>query len=579
MVEFRGFSINFRGPIPAISCMLNLEVPNIGLPRIMAMSKIGWDDRNARGVLPPIRVAGIVPTFLLALLAWSDVAWDSHVASADAGDRPVAALEWPVVMTQVAPVAARSADVRRSDDSLADRTFRKDWGDGARLLLVEPDGSVRRLAESFQSACDPEVSFDGKRILFAGRPTADASWGIYELRLDRSTIRHVLSIDGACRNPRYLSTLYTIVSDQPWYQILFVGRSDRSARRHGGSELYSCKLDGSELTRLTGTLSVTADPILMPDGRVLFASWQSTVPMMIDRGRFRLFAMNLDGTDYATYAGNQGLRIQQMPCLTTGGLLVCVESKDMAADGSGMLGSFLLRRPLHSYRPITTAGAGLFHSPAPLPDGTILVSWRSAGLGQGDSGRTHGVYRFDLATRTMVRIYDDPRFDEIQTQVICPRSEPDGRSSVVRRSDRHGELYCLDAYTSDQKFAPGSLRRVRVLQGMASAEPGPGGADGPPGIGRRILGEVPVESDGSFRVKVPANMPIQLQLLDAQGQTLRSCRWIWARNREPRGCIGCHEDGERTPENRFVEALKESSMLLESPADAAMESEDEKPGP
>ena len=42
-----------------------------------------------------------------------------------------------------------------------------------------------------------------------------------------------------------------------------------------------------------------------------------------------------------------------------------------------------------------------------------------------------------------------------------------------------------------------------------------------------------------------------VELLDEAGMALRSCGWIWVRNRETRGCIGCHEDGERAPENRF----------------------------
>ena len=39
---------------------------------------------------------------------------------------------------------------------------------------------------------------------------------------------------------------------------------------------------------------------------------------------------------------------------------------------------------------------------------------------------------------------------------------------------------------------------------------------------------------------------LQLQLLDSQGLALRTCSWIWAKNHEPRGCIGCHEPPDRT---------------------------------
>jgi len=79
---------------------------------------------------------------------------------------------------------------------------------------------------------------------------------------------------------------------------------------------------------------------------------------------------------------------------------------------------------------------------------------------------------------------------------------------------------------------------------------------------RRVLAEVAVEDDGSFNIAVPADTPIQLQLLDGNGLALRSCAWIWARNHESRGCIGCHEDGELTPEDRFAKALATGSVIV-----------------
>ena len=75
-------------------------------------------------------------------------------------------------------------------------------------------------------------------------------------------------------------------------------------------------------------------------------------------------------------------------------------------------------------------------------------------------------------------------------------------------------------------------------------------------IPRRLLGEVEVQADGSFHLSIPANIPLELQLIDQQGMALRTCGWIWSKNVEARGCIGCHEDGESTPHNLFTEGLK-----------------------
>jgi hypothetical protein len=76
---------------------------------------------------------------------------------------------------------------------------------------------------------------------------------------------------------------------------------------------------------------------------------------------------------------------------------------------------------------------------------------------------------------------------------------------------------------------------------------------------------VNIEDDGSFQLQVPANTPIQLQALDKDGVALRSCAWIWAKNKENRGCIGCHEDPERAPENVLGKALGKPAIQLTLP--------------
>jgi hypothetical protein len=76
-----------------------------------------------------------------------------------------------------------------------------------------------------------------------------------------------------------------------------------------------------------------------------------------------------------------------------------------------------------------------------------------------------------------------------------------------------------------------------------------------------------VEADGSFNVEIPADTPVQLQVLDEEGLAVASCRWIWVKQSENRGCIGCHEDPELTPENRFVLAVRQPGKVLAPPVE------------
>ncbi|MEK7798670.1 MAG: hypothetical protein AAB297_02480, partial [Acidobacteriota bacterium] len=61
----------------------------------------------------------------------------------------------------------------------------------------------------------------------------------------------------------------------------------------------------------------------------------------------------------------------------------------------------------------------------------------------------------------------------------------------------------------------------------------------------------PVLPDGSFFVEVPADTPLRLTLLHRDGRPLAAlASGIWVRPNENRGCIGCHEERDRAPENR-----------------------------
>jgi hypothetical protein len=107
----------------------------------------------------------------------------------------------------------------------------------------------------------------------------------------------------------------------------------------------------------------------------------------------------------------------------------------------------------------------------------------------------------------------------------------------------YGNLLALDARESREgelKVAPATVKvETADANGAAVA-----------------LGTAPVESDGSFFVKVPGDRPIRLALLDARGAVLRQEHgWFWIRKGEQRICVGCHTGPERASENRVPAVL------------------------
>ena len=542
----------------------------LGLPSGNAVSS---DQPSPAGVPPEVRSATDESGGNSGLRAV-----DSRGPSPHAGNLAGA----PIVFTQL-PVDAQMERL----EGRGGGTLRHDYGDRGRIVRLDPDGRLTVLTEGFSSACGCDVSFDGQRVLFSAKRNAGEAWNIWEMDADGSGARQITRDAGNCRSPAYQATLYTIVSTEPWYQVMFVSDAAGLWNEQGAdldTDLYSCRLDGSDVRRLTMNPSNDMDPVQVADGRVLMASWQRMHLRRGSSGRVTLFGVNIDGADYALYAGDQGRRIKHMPCVTRDGLVVFVEADQVGWDGAGQLASIAMRRHYYSHRPISRDPKVLYHSPSPASDGGVLVSRRPA-----DGTSTHGIFHLDPHTGETRPIFNDPQAHDIHARVLEARPEPDGRSSVVDEKHLTGKFYCLNAYLTDPEHSaamrPGLIQSLRVLEGVpirrnegtghlphearATARGPEATANGMvPLVQTRLLGLVPVAEDGSFHLELPADVPVQLQTLDADGMALKTCGWIWAKPAEPRGCIGCHEDPELTPENRFVQALREPGVALTLPAEA-----------
>ncbi len=468
-----------------------------------------------------------------------------------------AELGYPVIYTRVPLDAAQWFGNARAEGMIP-----SDFYEGSQLVLLNRNGEFRVISTGFSSACDPEVSFDGKRILFSGKIAEADNWNIFEADLAAGSVRQVTRDFGNCRSPKYMSTFYTIVSPGPWYTLAFISDESGELSEYGGlrsTNLYSCNLDGTGMQRLTYNPSHDFGPLMIPDGRILYSAWQRNLPQHGPRGEIDLFSINSDGTDISLF-NRQGKLIKHMATITTDNLVLFIESNSLPWDGSGDLAGIRLNRFLKSYLPLDTE-PGLYHSPSALPDGRVMVSRRPA-----DGTGNHDIFRLDPTNGTVEPLISDARYHLLQAVAVVERPIPDGRSSVVNAKDPNGQFYCLDIRNSDSdEFSENIMkdaRKIRFLEGI----PGTSAAgDEDELLNSRILGETDISPDGSFFVEVPANIPIKAQIIDNNGMSLRSGTWIWVRNHEPRGCIGCHEDPELVPQNRMVDAVTRNPAKLTLP--------------
>lgn len=70
---------------------------------------------------------------------------------------------------------------------------------------------------------------------------------------------------------------------------------------------------------------------------------------------------------------------------------------------------------------------------------------------------------------------------------------------------------------------------------------------------REIVGYTPIQPDGSVKVKIPANVPLAISVLDVNGQRIggRHSQWISVKPGETLQCIGCHTANSQLPHGRL----------------------------
>jgi hypothetical protein len=449
-----------------------------------------------------------------------------------------------LIVVQVPASAVPRTGDRSSVSTPLDR-----YVDGARIVRVDrSSGRAIVLTPEFTAAADPDVSFDGKTIVFAGKRTAHAPWQIWTMRADGSHQAQLTRGPGPHVAPVYAGARFYLDDPQPTPQIIFA----HSAPGVGSFALYGTDMQGVVVHRLTFTPQSDFSPAVLPTGQVVFSSWQRDEDGVAADSTMGLLTVNIDGTDFMPFYGNHAPpRYKDMPAVDPAGDRVYfIESEQRAWLGGGKLAYVSWRQPFHS--DVRLSGdaddAGLFHSPAPLPDGGLLASYR-----QPDSA--FAVYRIDPESgRRLDRVFAQPGWHSIDTHVLASRPPFKGKANWLKPGVTTGVFFCLNSYRTtpgegvDGSGAPpGTIRHVRVIEGPAP----------------RILGVVPVEPDGSFHIKVPAETPITFQLLDEDYVALRSQQtWTWVMGNESRGCIGCHEDPRQSPPNRLVMAIRKPAVDL-----------------
>lgn len=403
---------------------------------------------------------------------------------------------------------------------------------GLRIISIRTGkpGSQKILTEAFFSACGPEISYDGRSMLFSAQRKENDPWQIWVMDLDNLKYRQVTSGAENCTDPAWLP------GDRMMFSRLTINDTVKSAHC-----LYTCNSDGSGLKQITFSPDDNLATTVLKDGRLLTVKQQ----LLPDQSDPMLVVMRPDGTKADMFYKDSGGRIILSGARETAdGKIVFIEyNKDGPIEGN--LISVSYNRPLHT-RINLSSGTGFdFYNVMPARPDNYLVSCRKSG------SENYALYEFDPETRSLGRlIFSDPGYNIVEVVPAAEYEQPKKLPSEVDQEVQTGLLLCQNinllnpetiGNTSDSRKA----LKIEVL-----------GIDTTYGI-------VEVEEDGSFQLKIMADTPFRIRTLDKEDNTVRGpCSWLWLRPNERRGCIGCHEDPEMVPDNIVSLAIRKSPVII-----------------
>ncbi len=434
-------------------------------------------------------------------------------------------------------------------------------GGGALKTIDLATGQVQTLLEVPEGvARDPDVSFDGTKILFSMRRNRADDYHIYEMNADGSELRQITFGSGLTDiDPIYL----------PDGRILFTSTREPKycmCNRHIMGNLFTMEADGSNMQQIGHSTLHEGHASLLPDGRIIYDRWE-----YIDRNfgdAQGVWSCNPDGTNHAVYWGNNtnspGAVLDNRAIPGTDLLLanfsschdrpwgaLAIVDRRLGLDG---------RTPVLRTWPasaIDLVGKGnydtfvgvvpKYEDPYPLSDKVFLCS-RMTGRGE-----EMGIFLLDtFGNEVLLHVEDPGCFDPMP---LGPRPRPPVIPPRIDLTKSEGYYYVENVYvgTGMETVPPGSVKYLRVVESPEKrfwTGPAWDGGTGQqaPGMAwndfnnKRIVGTAPVEADGSAYVAVPADTYVYFQLLDERGMMVQSMRsGTIVRPGETSGCVGCHD--------------------------------------
>ncbi|MGM0490736.1 MAG: discoidin domain-containing protein, partial [Planctomycetota bacterium] len=434
---------------------------------------------------------------------------------------------------------------------------------------------------------DLEVDFDGSRMMFSSIGLNQPNWRVFEMEMPPdgsfpSGVEQITPDDG--EDVGHFDSCYLADPDE----ILFCSTAvyqglpcEYGSRRMAC--LYKLNRRTGNVRQLTFEQDSDWSPTALPNGRVMYQRWEYTdLPHSNSR---ILFHMNPDGTGQMEYYGSGSYfmpsyfyarpvpgHATQVVGIATGhhgtprsGRLIVIDPALGRREAQGVVQEIPgWGKPVEPEVRDRLADFSWPHflHPYPLSEKYFITAMKP------NKGALWGIYLVDIHDN-LTLLYQEEGSAILDPIPLVGRRRPPRLADKTIAEEEQATVFLADIHQGDGlKDVPrGAVKKLRVGAYYFSSHGTGGllgsiGADGPWDI-KRVLGTVPVESDGSACFTIPANTPIFLQPLDDEGKAIQLMRsWMVGMPGETVSCAGCHESQNSVvPSKDALASLRRPSSI------------------
>lgn len=473
-------------------------------------------------------------------------------------------------------------------------------------LTVEGGRNQGRALDKTWAFLAPELSYDGREILFAA---ADTSSKRHTYEWTEENCYHIFKVqlDPQAGRGAHLVQLTDGPYDDfdpcclPNGRIVFISeRRGGFGRCHGrpvpSYTLHSMNADGSDIVMLSPHETNEWQPDVDHQGMVIYTRWD-----YVDRGFSQAhhpWITTPDGRDPRVIQGNYDRQQTNRPhfecdihpipgsskltATATGhhaqhyGSLILIDTTIPDDNHAGQVKRITPDQRFMESELRAHVDPQNYGTCRALSEQFYLCIYDPFTKADAGPANDYGIYLLDaFGNRTL--LYRDPEISCRDVIPIRPRARQNivPHLTMVGKPLAPGEKFkpidpatlpktatvgLMNVYDSMFPFPEGAngkpvqIQKLRIVQLLPKTTPfahNPAIGYGNQKGARKILGTVPVEQDGSAFFNLPVNVPVYFQALDGNGvavQTMRSATYV--HEGEQLTCQGCHENRHTGMANR-----------------------------